>query len=253
MDTSPIWISHGHLVRSPQELSHVADSEDQLLHREGVVKIRVSEKGTTVRWSVFASNWASLYFTMDWLRTSPGPFRLEYFLVGWFDETYAEAHEAVDRIHTLLSKSDVHIMSRTFVKEADPKLSRMPDLLQDALTDRTVNPDFAIDLALDPKDDRFKVMRVGDRTPIAELFGATPVAYPCVNGGSYDQIVSEIYPRVIRTGEPHYGHVFAAMNTPDRTVRWYPYQRVVLPHLFPDGTRGVTVVSQVANVDIQVV
>jgi hypothetical protein len=32
---------------------------------------------------------------------------------------------------------------------------------------------------------------------------------------------------------------------------WVPYQRVVLPHRFPDGRKGVSVVSQLTKVDIK--
>ena len=85
------------------------------------------------------------------------------------------------------------------------------------------------------------------------LWGVTPVSYPCINGGSYDQIVSEIYPSVIRTGLPHYDHVYAAMTSKDSAVKWIPYQRVILPKLFAEGQRGVTVVSEVCPVDINVV
>jgi hypothetical protein len=94
-------------------------------------------------------------------------------------------------------------------------------------------------------------MRIGPGSPIAKLWGIFPVSYPCLMGNPYDRVVSEVYPRVVKTGEPHYGHVYAAMSLPDRQVRWMPYQRVVLPHRFPDGRMGVTVISEVSPVDIQ--
>ncbi len=58
---------------------------------------------------------------------------------------------------------------------------------------------------------------------------------------------------MVATGQPHYDHVIAAMTTPNGSVVWFPYQRVVLPHYLPDGRKGVSVVSQVARVDIRLV
>jgi hypothetical protein len=87
----------------------------------------------------------------------------------------------------------------------------MPPLLQDAWGDKAVKPDYSIDCVHDDSDDRFKVMRIGPGSPIAKLWGIFPVSYPCLMGNPYDQVVSEVYPEVVRTGEPHYGHVYAAM------------------------------------------
>ena len=83
--------------------------------------------------------------------------------------------------------------------------------------------------------------------------GPEPVSFPCLTGHSYDQVVSDAYRQVLKTGEPHYDHVCAAMVTPDSTTSWLTYQRVILPHHFPDGKQGVVVVSKQAPVDIRVI
>ena len=131
--------------------------------------------------------------------------------------------------------------------------STHPPLLRNALKDRTVLPDFSIDCVLDEVHKRFRVGRIGSETPIAKVYGFHPVSYPCINGLSYDYLVSEAYGKVVATGQPHYDHVIAAMTTPDGSVVWFPYQRVILPYSLPDGRRGVSVVSQVARVDIKIV
>jgi hypothetical protein len=64
-------------------------------------------------------------------------------------------------------------------------------------------------------------------------------------------MVSIAYREVLKTGEPHYDHVMASMLTPEQVPLWVPYQRVVLPHRFPDGRMGVAVVSQLGQVDIK--
>ena len=55
--------------------------------------------------------------------------------------------------------------------------------------------------------------------------------------------------RSVRTGEPHYDHVVAALPM-ERTARWFTYQRVILPNNFNDGRKGVSVVSEFGKVDI---
>jgi hypothetical protein len=233
--------------------SSQASEELALIQRQGIVKVSASdEHGTTVTWAFFAPNWASLYFAMETLHLYPAPYHLHYFLSGWFSETIDDATAARDRIHALLAKSDVHLTSRTFVKEAHPDPAKMPPVLQHAWDEKSVRPDVSVDCVLDPEEDRYKVLRIGPNSQIARLWGVMPVTYPCLNGGSYDQIVSAVYSKVVETGEPHYGHVYAAMAFPNRTVRWFSYQRVVLPHRFPDGRPGVTVVSEASPVDIQI-
>ena len=249
-----LWIDQGRIAGELPLFDGEAASEDIAIHRKGLVKLTFSkDTGTTVSWAVFSPNWSSLYFVMECLHLYPAPYHLQYYLAGWFNETIADAWSARERIHALVGKSDVHLLRRTYLKQADPDPRIMPPLLQDAWGDRAVKPDHSIDCVHDDHDDRFKVMRIGPGSPIARLWGIFPVSYPCLTGNPYDQIVSEVYPEVVTTGEPHYGHVCAAMALPNRQVRWVSYQRVVLPHRFPDGRKGVTVISELTPVDIQVV
>ncbi len=248
------WVANGEFVESLEKLGLQAWDEASLLERKGFVRLMVGHNGTTIRWSVFAGNWASLYFVIDWLLTKPAPITLEYFLVGWFSETVADPIAARERIQEIIAKSDIHLMSRTFVKSVNPNNAVfIPDLLQDALSKKPIMDDNSVDCLYDPNDDRFKVNRIGTQTPIARLWGVTPVSYPCINGGSYDQIVSEIYHTVLKTGLAHYDHVYAAMTSKESAVKWIPYQRVILPQNFADGQKGVRVVSEVCPVDIKVV
>jgi len=255
MDAKSIWLSQGERL-SASEAAQLAElGEDEVLQRRGIVQVATThEKGTTVKWAFFAPNWGSLYYVMETLYLYPGPYHLNFFLAGWFRETHDKFDDARRRIHELVAKSDIHILSRTFVHDARPSPQKTPTLLQDAMSDLTVKPEFSVDCAVDDQHGRYYVERIGAQSCLAKIFGLSPVSYPCVNGGSYDQIVSASYARVIKSGEPHYDHVMAAMNTPDRRIVWFPYQRVVLPHRFPDGRRGVTVVSEVTDaVDIKIV
>jgi hypothetical protein len=253
-DWRTVWIDQGRVIEELPSPDDEADSEERAIHRHGLVRVTFSyEAGTTVSWAVFTPNWSSLYYVMECLHLYPGPYHLQYYLAGWFSETITDSRAARERIHALIAKSDVHLLTRTYVKQVDPDPKMMPLLLQDAWADRAVKPDYSIDCVQDDHDGRYKVMRIGPGSPIAKLWGIFPISYPCLIGNPYDQIVSRIYPQVVETGEPHYGHVYAAMSLPSRQVRWVPYQRVVLPHRFPDGRKGVTVISELSPVDIQIV
>ena len=248
-----MWIDKGTPLRDVATPGH-GGTEDQLIHRDGLVKVSSSEgQGTTVSWAFFAPNWSSLYFIMETLFLHPAPYHLHYFLAGWFSETIPDWRAARNRLNELVPKSDVHLTSRTFVREVEPDASRMPKTLKDVWSEKSVRPDISVDCVLDPDEDRYKVIRIGPNSQIARLWGVMPVTYPCLNGGAYDQIVSAVFSKGGETGEPHYGAVYAAMSFPNRQVRWFPYQRVVLPHKFPDGRDGVTVVSEFSPVDIRVV
>jgi len=247
------WIAHGKSLPPLENASASEKEETHSFNQHGLVKLTVDELGTEIKWSVFAGNWASLFYILEWLDTYQPPFKLRYFLVGWFEEIAETAASARDRIQSIIAKSDIHLTQRTFVREADPKRRDIPPLLKSALQDRSVLPDFSIDCVLDEASGSFRVGRIGSETPIAKVYGFHPVSYPCINGLSYDHLVSRAYAKVVETGQPHYDHVIAAMTTPDGSVSWLPYQRVILPHYLPDGRKGVSVVSQVAPVDIKLV
>ena len=179
-----------------------------------MVKVSHGLDGTEIRWSVFSANWASLYFVLEGIETYPGPFSLKYYLLGWFEEHAETAHEARERIETIVAKSDIHLTQRTFVRDADPRRKDIPPLLRNALVDKMALPDHSIDCVYDNDQDRYRVVRIGSETPIAKVFSFHPVSYPCINGLSYDQTVSEAYGKVVATSQPHYDHVIAAMTTP---------------------------------------
>jgi hypothetical protein len=255
MDMQEIWIAKGQIVPEPGpgELEEAADADR--IHRRGHVRINVSPSGTEISWAVFAPNWASLYFAMEWLATTPGPYVLRYFLAGWFEESFRSVDEAASRISQIISKSDVHLMSRVYVLEADPykTKSAVPELLQQAWNDRQADPASAIDCVFDERIDRFRVSHIGANSAVARLWGETASAFPLISGSAYDQTVSEAYLSVARTGIPRYDHVYAVMTAPDNSPVWIPYQRVILPASNARGQVRVSVFSEMAPVEIRVI
>jgi len=252
MDERIIWIIKGRMEFSGST-GTADDSRQQRLLRDGAVKVELTREAMTIRWRLFAPNWASLYYLMEWLPGQQGPCRLEYFASGWFSEEYEDVLDAIRRIRALMDKSDVFLRSRVFIKPADRETSDIPGLLQDVLMKADAPPEHGVDCIEDPASHSFKVVRIGEKTLIARRWGMTRQAFPCIHGNDYDQRVSSIYPHVLKTGQAHYDHVYAAMRENDGRVCWVPYQRVVLPKLFGDGSRGVRVVSRIAPVDIQVI
>jgi hypothetical protein len=249
MTGTAYWVVNGRVDDDPFRNSGL-DSPELLMQRAGGVFVASSRNGTTIRWAMFASNWASLYYVGELLPTLPSPYTFEFFLSGWFTQTIEDPYLASGRLQELVVKSDVHLRQKTHVRSLSPEFaSWIPDLLIDAFQDKAVNPDFSVDCVFDPISSRFAVQRVGRNSGIAKLFGTQPTTFPCLSGHSYDQIVSRAYKRVVDSGEPHYDHVCASLPVAN-TQRWLTYQRVILPQHFPDGRSGVTVVSEFGKVDI---
>jgi hypothetical protein len=247
------WIDKGALARERPRLAAGSESDDELMHRFGCVRVSTGKFGTEIRWSVFSPSFASLYFAGEFLVGLRGPFMLRYFLAGWFEEICDTTAAARRRIGEILSKSDLHLVKRAFVHEAEPNGKAMPPLLQHAWLDGAITADYSVDCVYEESSGRFRVDRIGSKSTIARLWGTAPVSYPCTNGGSYDRAVSAAYGDVLKAGRPRYDHVYAAMRTPDDTVTWIPYQRVIMPIHTGDRRRAVTIVTEIAKVDIRIV
>lgn len=243
------WVGNGRLL--PQiEGGETPESERILLERRGLVKVFADDEGTTLRWSMFAANWASLIFVAEWVQGCPGPVHLQYYAAGWFHERHDLAPDAADRIMHLIEKSDVHLSQTVYIRSAEENRGDVPALLRRALRENAADEECSIDCAYDAAMQAFRVERVGRQSTIAKLWGVNPVSYPCLSGHSYDRAVSRIYPEVSRSGAPHYDHIYAAMASPRGEVVWVPYQRVVLPLHTSGAGRAVRVVTEVAKVDI---
>ena len=254
MERLEFWIEKGCLVPKPELLTTSGMSGRTLLDHGNHVKVTVDETGATIKWHAFGANWASLLFAKEWIGTFHGPYRLQYYISGWFTETLADAASARDRIDQLIAKSDLHLSSRIYMRHFDPKSRVLPDTIRRTLETGQAPEESSIDCSIDGETGRVKVERIGANSAIARLWGMSPVTTPCLSGTSYDKAVSHAYGEVLRTGRPHYDHIYAAMMGPDGDIAWIPYQRVVTRHPASRGDQQlVSVVSEFTPVEIAVV
>lgn len=249
MATSIHWLLDGRIVPPPPEAAGGPQAERDLL-RGGFVRVVESEQGTAIRWRMFSRNWASLYLAAEWLHGAFGPFQLQYYSAGWFNERHADARAAAGRIEQLIHKSDIHLSQAVYMRKVEASGPRMTPLLRRAWRDNGVDEDVSVDCAYDPSSRRFRVARLGPQSMIARLWGLNPLSFPCRVGHAYDEAVSRAYPEVARSGEPHHDHVYAAMTSAHGDVVWVPYQRVVLPLAPSRDGKAVRVVTELAEVDI---
>lgn len=250
MSKGAYWVLNGRIIEGAGPAPESALEERELFQRQGLVKISQGAEGVTIRWSMFSANWSSLHFVCEWVYGVCGPFQLQYYSAGWFNERHDSAAAAAGRIDQLIQKSDVHLSQTVYIQKAAEHRRDVPELLQKALRDNAIGEDFSIDCAFDPSSQKYRVARLGPQSTIARLWGLNPVSYPCLTGHSYDNAVSRAYPQVMRTGEPHYDHIYAAMASARGDVVWVPYQRVVLPLQRDRHGKAVRVVTQLAKVDI---
>jgi hypothetical protein len=254
MEKLEFWIANGHSIARPAGPGEAGLPERVLLDRRNLVKATAGDDGVTIKWHAGAANWTSLHFVKGWIGARTGPFTLQYYLSGWFTETLDDVQAARDRIAMIMSKSDVHLSSRVYVKEFDPATHDLPESLRACLVAGAAPAENSIDCSIDDASGRVKVERIGSHSPIAKLWGMSPVSTPCLSGTSYDTVVSRAYADVLRTGKPHYDHIYAAMMGPDGEVAWMSYQRLVMRHPASRSRhRLVSVVSEVTPVEIAVV
>ena len=223
MERLEFWIEKGCLVPKP-ELSASAKSGRTHPNKSDHVSVTVDENGASIKWHAFGANWASLFFAKEWIGTFHGPYRLQYYISGWFTETLDDPLAARNRIDHLIAKSDLHLSSRIYVQPSIPK-PHLPDTIRRALETGQVPEESSVDCSIDDETGRVKVERIGANSAIAKLWGMSPVTSPCLSGTSYDKAVSLAYGEVLRTGRPHYDHIYAAMMGPDGDISWIPYQR----------------------------
>jgi hypothetical protein len=253
MTTIEYWLVDGKLGGRPFDVQMDESGQRRFLTKSNVVKVRVSRSGTQITWCQYSSNWANLFYAMNWLHQLPAPYVLEFFNAGWFSEACAGADNAARRIEQLIYNSDVHLKTRTYLGATDIGPNAMTASLQDAWTLGSSPIEKSVICTVDPKLERSEVSYIGPRSSLATVWGMSPVSYPCQSGHSYDRCVSKPYFDVVRLDRPYRDHVLAAMMSPSGEVRWYGYQRVVFPgKANAAGKATVRIMTETAPVAIRI-
>jgi hypothetical protein len=248
------WISGGRIVDRPTKPNGEPVSERQLLHASDFVKLQTGTSGTRIEWVMFSANWSSLIFVIDFMMSCTAPITLRYFNVGWFEETLGTAESARDRIEAIMAKSDIRFAQRAYTEEYDPVSHDMPEKLRASFESMAAPDDWAVICSVDTDREVVTVEHVGSDSALGQIWGVSPVSYPCQTGHSYDRIVSRTYYDALKSGKPVYDHVLAAMIRPEGDVIWVGYKRLVFPETkLVNGFGRVKVVSQLGPVDIKLV
>jgi hypothetical protein len=251
MQGQRFWIAGGRKLPD-SSIEHILDDvETERFNHDGAVRVTTGLLGTEIKWSVFSPCFASLFYAIEWLPATSLPIVLRFYLSGWFEETCYTVDQAINRIEQVIAKSELHLTRRAFVEEIDPIGRMLPPMLQRAWQEHTISPETSVDFVYEEQSRKFRVERIGLKSTIAKYYGVSPKSYPYVNGGSYNDIVDEAYTLVLRSGRSRYDHVLAAMRMPDNVVRWVPYQRIVVPKQNSEKMLCVSVVTEIANVDIR--
>lgn len=253
ISSETIWSLNGRVMHERPEHDGAPVQDEPLIHRYGAVRITTGVLGTEVRWATFSPCFASLIHVSELIGDLTGPFMLRYFLSGWFEELYDSAGAARQRIIDILARGDIHLMRRVFIRAFEPVVAKMPPLLQDVWIDGQADGEYSVDCVYEGSSGRFRVERIGELSSLAKFWGPAPVSYPCSNSNSYGRAVSEAYAEVVRNGRPRYDHIYASMQTPDGSLIWAPYQRVILPLKRQRGQAGVAVVTESATVGFTIV
>jgi hypothetical protein len=248
------WIDKARVIQRPMGPNEEAVSDRYLLQTRELVRVETDPAGTEICWVMFAANWASLMFVREWIAILNGPFVLKFFNLGWFEERCATLAEAQSRIDQLIAKSDIRFSSRVFTRDAELRRRSMLPELAEAFESGSVDENKAVVCLIDFETERTEVAHVGRNSALASVWGDAPSSYPRQSGHSYDRVVSRPYFEVASSGRPHHDHVLAAMTQPDGDVRWFGYQRLILPNAKRvNGLPTVSIVCQGGPVDIRIV
>jgi hypothetical protein len=246
------WIEHG--VFTPEQ--EVGEEPIDRLHarrfEQGSVRLVSGKLGTEIKWMIGSPSTASLLRAVLQIASSPPPYVLRFHLIGWFEEVYPLAADAVARLEEILARGDRYFPTRAFLQEGNPKGAMVPDVIRDSLLRQTAPEDFTVECNVDGVTQAYVVERVGPKSAIGRVWGTLTSSFPCQPASRYGNTVSAAYADVLSTGNPRYDEVLAALRMPDNQIHWVPYHRVIFPKRRSSG-QAVTVLSQIARVDIKVI
>jgi len=239
----------------------------------GLVKIRESAYGITVRWHVQSVAPRAIEEVADFLTRHADcrAVRLTFFFRGWASEIHSSADQAVARLRQVMAYRDVEIFDGVSVQPVGLEgLVRSGSLVRRGfaawersrglLTRYDENPlsGFLPKLLVfrpRERDGRLVFAHAGPRSASAAVWGpewaANARGQESVPDKDYDSRVADSATKVLEGDEPRLDHLRALCVRDNGEAIWCPYQRLTLPIHFKDGSKGVGVLSLLTqNVDI---
>jgi hypothetical protein len=247
------WVEHGKIgpIEAPSTAHGPVDERAKF--ESGQVRLTTGELGTEVKWTVLSPCTASLFATTLWLQSAKPPFILRFYACGWFEEVYEESTQASQRIENVIAKGDRHFTCHTLVKTFSIDKAPISPFLSECINGSADINEFGVECVFEKSSQQFHVEKVGAKSPIGRAYGTFLSSFACRAEGSYSDVVSIAYAEVLQTGRPRYDQVLAAMQMPNKEIRWVPYSRLLLPLTNRMEKQSVMVISEVGRVDIQLI
>lgn len=251
MAIQEVWVCEGRIVPRPVDEHGNPCSERNLLQQKNLVKIELNQNCVSITWFMAVANWSSLYFVREWINAFEGPFELNFFNAGWFQERFQTSKAAKRRIDTLMSKSDVRLSARVYTRDFYGSTTQISEELVELLKSGEPNFEKAVLCEVNMENGKVDIESIGKKSLLAGIWGETHTSYPCQTGHSYDKTVSKAYCRAISENRPIYDQVLASMVKPNGNIHWIGYQRVIFPrrHVLTNSNH-VAVNCVLAPIDI---
>lgn len=252
-NTQCAWIENGR-SGTPQPNSELASLRDEReKFRDGLVRLTTSDHGTEIKWSVLSPCNASLFAAIFALDFAKGPFVLRFYVSGWFEEFHNDNKSAKQRIEEIIARGDRHFTCSTVVKDFEFNGAPLSPLFENCVRDQDGAKDYAVECVFENFTQQFHVEKIGTKSAINRVYGSFLSSFPCQSSSSYSQTVSKAYTEVLENGQPRYDQILAAMRMPNNDIRWVPYCRLVMPYKKPHHKPAVLVVSEISQVQIQLI
>ena len=254
MQGQRFWIEDGKIGTALDHDTPLSAPQEKTKFERGHVRVTTGSLGTEIKWHVQTPYVASLFAAAEWLRAEVQmPLVLRFYVSGWFEEFHKNIETSISRLDDIIARGDRHFTCRTLVKQFELTEKQLPTLLSECINKPANAADYAVECAFEENSEQFTVHKIGPKSVIGKVWGMFPSTFPCQTAGQYSQVVSEAYRDVLTSGRPRYDHVLAAMRMPDNLLFWVPYQRLVLPKAGGGKTPSVLVISELSQVDIQLI
>lgn len=219
-----------------------------------LVKIDITQTGTSIRWDLEHASQDTIETTLDRLHTFKCPITLTFFKRAWAVEQFQSWEPAAQRI---LQLNELQKLSRVVtpdiacVTSLNPRNSaKMVPLIRRASEGLDPGlPDQQVFFRYDDRADTFVLEKIGRKSGLFNIMGRLwaqnaigTTAAPTDEEG-FDDAVMPPYWQVLETGRTVFDEVSAMMHPPAQEPMWFKYQRLIKPWICDDQRIGCVVTT----------